>query len=236
MPAHDNNSPSPRILPLGDQALTVEFGDSIDLRINRSVLAFAAHVERSHLTGVQEIVPTYRSATVYFDPFAITGENLALALRALLARPLTESSQNGTTHSIPVLYGGSAGPDLEEVAHTAKLTSEQVIELHCSHVYHVYMLGFSPGFPYLGTLPPSLVMPRLATPRKQVAAGSVGLAGGQTGIYPQQSPGGWRIIGCTPVRLFSMTRARPFLLQAGDQVRFVPIAEKEFQDLSEESH
>jgi inhibitor of KinA len=210
-------------------------GNSIDIRTNQTVLAFAARVEKADVVGVQEVVPTYRSVTVYFDALTISAEDLAARLRTLLSRPLSPTRQRGSVHAIPVLYGGSTGPDLDDVAHTAGLTPRQVIELHCSVLYHVYMLGFSPGFPYLGTLPAALVMPRLATPRKRVAAGSIGLAGGQTGIYPQESPGGWRIIGRTPVRLFSMTRTKPFLLQAGDQVRFVSIDDSEFHELSEDS-
>ncbi len=232
--AHSQRSQA-RILPLGDQALTVEFGDRIDPALNDAVLAFSAALERLHLPGVEEVVPTYRSATVFFDPLTITLEALTAQVRSLLARPAGKDRRSASSHTIPVLYGGHAGPDLADVATRAHLTPEQVVELHTSVSYRVYMLGFSPGFPYLGTVPDALVMPRLATPRKLVLAGSVGLAGAQTGIYPQGSPGGWRIIGRTPVQLFSAMRGKPFLLQPGDRVRFVPIDEAEFHDLSKDA-
>ena len=137
-----------------------------------------------------------------------------------------------TTHFIPIWYGGDAGPDLVDVAQQADLTPAETARLHASVTYRVYMLGFSPGFPYLGTVPDRLAVPRLPTPRRQVAAGSVGIAGTQTGIYPQASPGGWHLIGRTPVRLFNLSRPQPFLLAPGDLVRFVSIDEEEFAKLS----
>ncbi len=223
----------PRIVPLSESALTIEFGETIDPRTNESVLAFATAVEQAGLQGFLEVVPTYRSATVYFDPFGADVSTMTEHFRALMTVTNTTPLRPPTTHTIPVWYGGSAGPDLGDVAKRAALTPEQVATLHASVIYRVYMLGFSPGFPYLGTVPDRIATPRLPTPRKQVAAGSVGIAGTQTGIYPHASPGGWRIIGRTPVPLFSLTRPAPFLLAPGDLVHFVPIGEIEFHALFE---
>ncbi len=222
----------PRIVPLSEQGLTVEFGETIDLQTNKLVLDFAATVERATIPGVMEVVPTYRSATIYFNPLLTDAAAVTAQLRLLLATAFPATDPAHTTHHIPVCYGGELGPDLIDVAEQSGLTPAQVITLHASVTYHVYMLGFSPGFPYLGMVPDRIVAPRLPTPRKQVAAGSVGIAGSQTGIYPQASPGGWRIIGRTPVHLFSLTRPQPFLVAAGDQVQFIPIDMEEFRDLS----
>lgn len=224
---------TPRIVPLSESALTVEFGETIDVHTNDLVLAFAAAVEQAGLAGFLEVVPTYRSATVYFDPLRTDVATLTEHVRPVLRAIDTIPRRAPATHTIPVWYGGSAGPDLNDVAKHAGLTPEEVSILHASVIYRVYMLGFSPGFPYLGTVPDRIAMPRLPTPRKQVAAGSVGIAGTQTGMYPHASPGGWRIIGRTPVSLFSVTRPAPFLLSPGDQVQFVPIGETEFHTLIE---
>lgn len=226
----------PRIIPLSESALTVEFGETIDIRTNELVLAFSAVVTQAAIPGFLEVVPTYRSATVYFDSLVTDVAAITERLRALMTQPTIPASHHPKTHPIPVWYGGSAGPDLVDVARQAGLTPTEAGRLHASVTYRVYMLGFSPGFPYLGTVPDRIAAPRLSTPRKQIPAGSVGIAGTQTGIYPQASPGGWRIIGRTPVLLFSLTRAKPFLLAPGDRVQFVPIDEKEFKHLSMDQH
>ena len=222
----------PRMIQLSESAVTVEFGDGIDLRTNELVLAFTAAVDQSEIPGIREVVPAYRSATVYFDPLRTTARTLLESLRTLTLDTAPAPSHASITHTIPVWYGGAAGPDLPDVARQAGLTPEQAGELHASVTYRVFMLGFSPGFPYLGTVPAPLAAPRLPTPRKYVAAGSVGIAGTQTGVYPQASPGGWRIIGRTPVVLFDLHRPKPFLLAPGDQVRFVAIEEEEFAQLA----
>ncbi len=222
----------PRIIPLGEQGLTVEFGETIDLRTNELVLAFAAAVERATIPGFVEVVPTYRSTTVYFNPLLTDAETVAALLRRLITETIPAPSHRPATHRIPVFYGGETGPDLNDVAERAGLTPTQAVALHASVTYRCYMLGFSPGFPYLGPVPDRIATPRLPTPRKLVAEGSVGIAGKQTGVYPQAGPGGWRIIGRTPVKLFSLARPKPFLLAPGDQVQFVPIQEEEFRHLS----
>ncbi len=221
----------PRIVPLSESALTVEFGETIAPHTNDLVLAFAAAVEQADIPGFREVVPTYRSATIYFNPLLADSSTMTERLRALMTNARTAPPRLPVTHTIPVWYGGEAGPDLSVVAARAGLTPEQVGPLHASVVYRVYMLGFSPGFPYLGAVPDRIATPRLPTPRNHVAAGSVGIAGAQTGIYPHASPGGWRIIGRTPVVLFSLTRSAPFLLAPGDRVQFVPIEETEFHHL-----
>lgn len=223
---------APRMKQLSESAVTVEFGDTIDLSTNELVLAFTAAVDRARIPGLIEVVPTYRSATVYFDALSTDAATIMNTLRALTANAAAPPSRPSITHTIPVWYGGAAGPDLKDVAGRSGLTPEEAGELHASVTYRVFMLGFSPGFPYLGTVPAPLATPRLPIPRKHVAAGSVGIAGTQTGIYPQASPGGWRIIGRTPVVLFDLQRPKPFLLTPGDHVRFVAIEEEEFNQLA----
>lgn len=221
-----------RMIQLSEYAVTVEFGDTIDLPTNELVLTFTGAVDQAGIPGLVEVVPTYRSATVYFDARLTDAITVMKDLRALTATTTSAPSRPPITHTIPVWYGGSAGPDLADVARQAGLTPLEAGALHASVTYRVFMLGFSPGFPYLGPVPARIATPRLPTPRRQVAAGSVGIAGTQTGIYPQASPGGWRIIGRTPVLLFSLHRPKPFLLAPGDQVRFVPIEEEVFKELS----
>ncbi len=223
----------PRILPLGDVGLLVEFGDSIAPAVNDRVVSFAQAVERARVPGVVEVVPTYRSAAVYVDPVEADLASLREAFMTLAVDVPMEPVGRRRTITIPVLYGGEAGPDLPALAERAGLSVEQVIALHASVEYRVYMLGFSPGFPYLGTVPDAIVAPRLPEPRILVPAGSVGIAGRQTGIYPQASPGGWRVIGRTPLMLYDPARTHPFLLEPGDLVRFVSIDQREFQRLKQ---
>ncbi|HBH81195.1 MAG TPA: hypothetical protein DDY39_15345, partial [Nitrospira sp.] len=194
-----------RILPLGDAALTIEFGNEINSEINSRVVAFATTVFDQHWQGIHDIVPTYRSVTVHFDPLQWDSATLAKRLKALPRREPDQAEPPGILHEIPVLYGDEWGQDLEEVATFAGLQPAEAIALHASVLYRVYMLGFSPGFPYLGLVPGQLAMPRRATPRTKVPAGSVGIADRQTGIYPTATPGGWQIIGRTPISLYRKT-------------------------------
>jgi len=208
------------------------FGSTIDRQTNEVVLAFAAAVERAAIPGLLEVVPTYHSATIYFDVLLTDAAMVTAHLRSLLETSFPAIDRARTTHRIPVCYGGDLGPDLIDVAERTGLSSSDVIMLHTSVMYHVYMVGFAPGFPYLGTVPDPIVVPRLQTPRKEVAAGSVGIAGSQTGIYPQSSPGGWRIIGRTPLRLFDLNRPQPFLIKVGDEVQFTPVDREEYRHCS----
>lgn len=222
----------PRIVPFTEQGLTVEFGSTIDLHTNDLVLAFADAVERAAIPGVIDVVPTYHAATIYYDLLHTDAATVTAQLRLLLEPSSPPTARSSAIHMIPVCYGEELGPDLLDVAERAGLAPSDVITLHASVTYRVYMVGFSPGFPYMGMVPDRIAAPRLPTPRRQVAAGSVGMAGNQTGIYPQPSPGGWRIIGRTPVRLFDLRRPKPCLINAGDQVQFVPIDMEEFSNLS----
>lgn len=224
-----------RILPLGDAALTIEFGQEIDPAINEQVIAFAETIRAQTWEGVLDVVPTYRSVTIHVDPLCVDLDTLTNWLLQL-PKSSHHAMPSGKHHRIPVLYGGEGGPDLHDVAAFAKLSAADVIRLHASVLYRVYMLGFSPGFPYLGLVPEPLAMPRLPTPRITVPAGSVGIAGTQTGIYPISTPGGWRLIGRTPIALYRPHSATPFLLNPGDLVRFEPIEQQEFDRLRRETH
>jgi inhibitor of KinA len=217
-----------RLLPLGDAALTVEFGNEINPMLNARVIAFAEAVRTRTWEGVLDVVPTYRSVTIHVDPLCLDLNTLMDRLLNLPFALSQETTSSDTHHTIPVLYGGEDGPDLEVVAAHAKMSAAEVIRLHSSVQYRVYMLGFSPGFPYLGSVPEALAISRLATPRIRVPAGSVGIADRQTGIYPTATPGGWRLIGRTPIELYRPRETTPFLLSPGDMVRFEPITAQEF--------
>ncbi|MCP9471481.1 MAG: 5-oxoprolinase subunit PxpB [Nitrospira sp.] len=223
-----------RLIPLGDSAVTVELGEAIDPDVNALVVAYANRIIEQGWNGIVDVVPTYRSITVHYDPIQWDLTALTDRLLILSCPHPHEVESQGALHKIPVLYGGDSGPDLEGVASFAGLKPSEVIALHTSVCYRVYMLGFTPGFPYLGLLPEQLAIPRLQTPRPRVPPGSVGLADRQTGIYPIATPGGWRLIGRTPIPLYHRTGLDPFLLKPGDRVRFRPIDQNEFERLSRE--
>ena len=221
-----------RFLPCGDQAVTVEWGSTIDEHINRQVHAFARKVEALSHPAITEVVPTYRSATVHYRPEVLSYEELKHLL-APLAQGSAEEAEELPVVEIPVCYGGEYGPDLLEVAQHCSLTPEEVIARHTAPTYRIYMLGFTPGFPYLGGMDPSIAAPRRKEPRIHIPAGSVGIAGEQTGVYPIVSPGGWQLIGRTPLRLFDPWKEQPILLSAGAGIRFVPIDEEAFRKMEE---
>lgn len=221
-----------RFLPCGDQAVTVEWGSTIDEHINRQVHAFARKVEALSHPAITEVVPTYRSATVHYRPEVLSYEELKHLL-APLAQGSAEEAEELPVVEIPVCYGGEYGPDLLEVAQHCSLTPEEVIARHTAPTYRIYMLGFTPGFPYLGGMDPSIAAPRRKEPRIHILAGSVGIAGEQTGVYPIVSPGGWQLIGRTPLRLFDPQKEQPILLSAGAGIRFVPIDEEAFRKMEE---
>lgn len=221
-----------RFLPCGDQAVTVEWGSTIDEHINRQVHAFARKVEVLSHPAITEVVPTYRSATVHYRPEVLSYEELKHLL-APLAQGSAEEAEELPVVEIPVCYGGEYGPDLLEVAQHCSLTPEEVIARHTAPTYRIYMLGFTPGFPYLGGMDPSIAAPRRKEPRIHIPAGSVGIAGEQTGVYPIVSPGGWQLIGRTPLRLFDPQKEQPILLSAGAGIRFVPIDEETFRKMEE---
>jgi inhibitor of KinA len=213
-----------RIVTAGDSAVIVEFEERIDAEVNAKVVAVAEAIEAERIAGVRDVVPTFRSVAIYFDPLRTVFDLLHERLERAAANARPEATMAREPIPIPVSYGGAFGPDLEEVAQSAGMTEDEVITRHAAPVYRVFMLGFVPGFAYMGTVDPKISRPRRSTPRPRVPAGSVGIAGGQTGIYPFETPGGWQIIGRTLVKPFDPDRAEPFLLKAGDAVRFYPDA------------
>ena len=217
-----------RIVPAGDSALVVEFEERIDPAVNAKTIACAEAIQAAAIAGVRDVVPTYRSVAVYFDPLRTDTDALLerIAHDAETAVPAARAAQ--APIRIPVCYGGDLGPDLPQVAAFANLPEDEVIRLHGSATYRVFMLGFVPGFAYLGLVDQRIAMPRHATPRVRVPLGSVGIAGVQTGIYPAETPGGWQLIGRTPVRPFDPSRAEPFLMKAGDAVEFYAIDRAEY--------
>jgi KipI family sensor histidine kinase inhibitor len=223
---------APRILHAGDSALVAEYGDAIDVRLNARVRQLQRTIEASGQAGLVELVPTYRSLMVHYDPMVLSHEAVAGLILEAAGHLPEDDREPARVVDVPVLYGGNEGPDLGDVAARAGLREAEVVELHAAGDYLVFMIGFMPGFPYLGGLPPAIATPRLATPRALVPAGSVGIAGAQTGIYPSESPGGWRLIGRTPVRLFDARLEPPALLQAGDHLRFVPVSRPEYDAIA----
>jgi KipI family sensor histidine kinase inhibitor len=220
-----------RYLTAGDKAIELEFGNEISKELNLLVRKVYYCIRKKNIEGIEEMVPTYRSLIVYYNPQKIKYTYLVQQFKEL-EKSVTEISLP-TAHvtEIPVLYGGEYGPDLEFVAQYNKLSVEEVIKIHTEKEYFIYMLGFSPGFPYLGGMSDKIATPRLEKPRIKVSEGSVGIAGGQTGIYPINSPGGWQIIGRIPVKLFEIKEKFPFLLKSGDYLKFYPINQKEFKEI-----
>jgi inhibitor of KinA len=228
-----NSYSSALYLPFGDKALLIEFGDTIDLETNCKVIALDEAILRAEIKGVEELIPTYRSLLICHDPLKVSYEQLVFRVKDLeraLEKPRKQIKDREIT--IPVVYGGKYGPDLGYVAEYHGLTEQQVVKLHSRREYRVYMIGFVAGFPYLGEAPDEIATPRLETPRIKVPAGSVGITEKQTGIYPCEAPGGWRLIGRTPLKLFDPSRQPPTLLAPGDTVRFKPISEKEYRSFS----
>jgi KipI family sensor histidine kinase inhibitor len=209
----------PRITPLGDSAITITFGDEISEELNECVVSETLRVRRARIPGVHDVVPSYAALGVHYDPSRISYTDLVARINSLPAvsqdRYVQDASQ---THIIPVTYDGE---DLAEVASRCGLSAEQVIEIHTSREYRVFVIGFVPGFAYLGRLDERLVLPRRDSPRKRVPAGSVAIAEAQTGIYPSATPGGWHLIGRTDVTMFDPRREKASLLAVGDRVRFI---------------
>ncbi|HUK33083.1 MAG TPA: 5-oxoprolinase subunit PxpB [Vicinamibacterales bacterium] len=224
-----------RIVPAGDAAIVVEFEDRIDPAISARGAALANALETARIVGVRDVVPTYRSVAVYFDPLHTDRAALIRAIETLSLRARDVRDVRRDPIEIPVCYGGDFGPDLARVASYGGVTEATVIEWHAAVTYQVLMLGFMPGFAYMATVDPRIAAPRLDSPRPRVPRGSVGIAREQTGVYPGDTPGGWQLIGRAPVRPFDLSRPNPFLFRAGDDVRFVPIAATEFERLDRAS-
>lgn len=223
-----------RFLPAGDTALVVEFGEEVDRAVSDRVIALADALESEAIAGIVELVPTFRSLMVHYDPIRLAAADLQAAIEPLL------SGNAAVTHrarlfTLPVTYGGELGPDLDEVAERTCLTPADVIRLHTEVTYHVYALGFLPGYPYMGDGPTELSLPRRENPRVRVPMGSVCIAFRQAGIYSLESPGGWHLLGRTPVRLFDTRRENAVLLAPGDKVRFEPVSFETYEHLAAEA-
>jgi len=210
----------PKLVPLGDSALLVQFGDEIDLPTNHQVHALAALISISPLTGVIETVPAYAALLIHYDPLLLTYAQIRRWVRTKLDQLEEVNLRRARQFEVSVRYGHEYGVDLQFVADYHQLRVEDVIRIHSEKTYTIYMMGFTPGFPYMGKLDDAIVCPRLDTPRKHVPAGTVAIAGTQTGIYPIDSPGGWRLIGHTSLQLFNPRSELPFLFSPGDEVRF----------------
>ncbi len=222
----------PRLLPAGESCVVVDFGEHIDYDINRKVQALRKALEEGAFPGIRELVPTYRSLAIYLDPLKENPRDLQRKIEELLVSLEKEPLRSSQAVDIPVCYGGNYGPDLSFVASSHDLSEEEVIRRHSGREYYCHMLGFTPGFPYLGGMDPSLATPRLSKPRQIIPAGSVGIADQQTGIYPIESPGGWQLIGRTPLTLFDPGKNSPTLLDAGLWIRFVPISSEEYENIA----
>ena len=210
--------------PLGDSALLVELGDKIDSTVNQRVHALNALLQTKNIAGIVETVPAYCTLLIHYDPLILTFDQVTHWVRDKLTQ-VDDSLINRKPRQleVPTRYGGASGPDLEAVAVSKGISAADVVRIHSEREYTVYMMGFTPGFPYLGTLDERLIMPRLETPRTLIKAGTVAIAGSQTGIYPLDSPGGWHLIGWTPLKLFDPTRESPFLFAPGDIIKFIPL-------------
>ncbi len=223
--------PKTRYLTAGDKTIVLELGNTISRKINLAIRKLDFCITRENISGIKEIVPTYRSLIIYYNPQKVKYTDLIQKLKELENSVTEIILPEAHITEIPVLYGGEYGPDLEYVAQHNQISTEEAVKIHCEKEYFIYMLGFLPGFVYLGGMSDKIITPRLEKPRLKVIGGSVGIAGGQTGIYPINSPGGWQIIGKIPVKLFDPKKEFPFLLKSGDYLKFYPINQKEFKEI-----
>ena len=211
----------PKIVPLGDSALLVQVGDEIDITTNQHVHTLAALINVSPPVGVIETVPAYGTLLVHYDSLLLSFGQIKNYLHEKMAQAQDNVSRKRKQLEVPVRYGGEYGVDLETVARHCQLQMEDVIRIHSEKTYTIFMMGFTPGFPYMGKLDDAIIMPRLEIPRTRVPAGTVAIAGSQTGIYPIDSPGGWQLIGWTALQLFNPESESPFLFSPGDEVKFI---------------
>ena len=226
--------PNVRFLLTGDTSLSAEFGSEISERINAQIRAFTIALENSKVPGIVELVPTYRSCMIHYDPGVIRYGELTKKLEDVLGRLDSIAIPPSDVLEVPVLYGGEEmGPDLAYVAEHAGLSEQEVVALHTSTEYLIYMLGFTPGFTYLGGMSDKIETPRLKQPRVKIPAGSVGIAGKQTGVYPIDSLGGWQLIGRTPVKMYDPNRETPILPKAGQYIKFRAIDQAEYDEIAD---
>lgn len=230
-------SETPLIQPAGDQAIAIDFAAEISNEVNDRVYGLAEALEALPPSWLKELVPSYRSLLVQYDALSVDYDQVEAELHELVSRVASskgeKASRQARVYEIPVAYGGENGPDLQSVADHAQVSPDEVVSIHSSIGYRVFMIGFSPGFPYLGGMDERIACPRLATPRTRVPAGSVGIAESQTGVYPSATPGGWQLIGRTVVKLFDPALDPPSVLQPGHFVRFVPVSENEQAEIEE---
>ena len=224
----------PLFLHAGESCLFIEFADEIDRSANDTVTWLKNWLEKQRRIKLRECLPTYRSLAVYFDPLTVSADRITEAAREALREYTGGAEGERTVISVPVCYGGEFGPDIENVARNADISIDEVVARHTKNICHCYMIGFIPGFAYLGGMDESIATPRLDNPRQVIPGGSVGIAGRQTGIYPLDSPGGWQLIGRTPLRLFTPEAEHPTLIQAGYGVKFVSVSEDEYRLISAE--
>lgn len=227
-----NNTGKVRFLSCGDSAVTVEFSKEISEETNRKIRFLASKIGSDGIKGVSESVPTFCSMTIYFDPFVISRKKLEKKILKIIDSYKESSGEKRRVFLIPVCYEGEYAPDMESVSKLTALSKEEIIKIHTSTDYLIYMLGFLPGFPYLGGMDKRIEAPRLDTPRTVIPAGAVGIGGKQTGIYPLASPGGWQLIGRTPVKVYDPERAEPIVYKAGDYIRFYSVSESEFEKIA----
>lgn len=225
-----------KIIPASDSSLLVVFGNEISPTLHQRVIGLFHALQAWHDPRIRNLHPGYASLLIDFDALQLTHDELSSVVQQMAPASHAVADGRANVITIPVCYDIEFGPDLADVAQHAGLSLEEVVRLHSWPTYLVYFLGFTPGFAYLGALPDILQMPRLASPRPSVAGGSVGIAGSQTGIYPFDSPGGWRLIGRTPLRMFDPEGTSPTRLQAGDRIKFSPIDSATFQDMWSQSH
>lgn len=222
-----------KLLTAGDSSILLQFGNTIDPVINRKIAATVQLMREQHINGVTDVIPAFCSLLINYDPRVISYEQIKRRMEALVKIDISAGDTRKRVFEIPVCYGGEFGPDIQNIADHAGLSVEEVIQIHTSRDYLIYMLGFLPGFTYLGGLDERIHTPRLANPRIRIPAGSVGIGGSQTGIYPMDSPGGWQLMGLTPVKTYDPDREVPILVEAGDYIRFVAIDEDEFHRIKE---
>ena len=220
--------------PLGDTGIQLVFGTEISEETNQKIRMFAGDLAQHPIDGVVEWVPAYTTLTIYYLPNKVSYNMLRAKLEEMNEKQQEREAETASlVYIIPTYYGDETGSDLSFVAEHNELSEEEVIATHSNKDYLIYMMGFVPGFPYLGGMPESIATPRRENPRAEIAPGSVGIAGSQTGIYPLESPGGWQIIGQTPVKLYDPTGERPILLESGHYLRFVSISKQEFLEIKE---
>ncbi|MEO2073938.1 MAG: 5-oxoprolinase subunit PxpB [Bacillus sp. (in: firmicutes)] len=219
--------------PLGDAALVINFGEKINETIYWNIQQFVVGLNNKKVKGIIEWVPAYTSIAIYYRPEEISYRSLVEEATVIYAASSKSKPYQPIVYEIPVFYGGETGPDLSYIAGYHNMSEREVIELHSNIEYLIYMLGFIPGFPYLGGLPSKLTVPRLEHPRRSVPPGSVGIGGNQTGIYPSEVPSGWRILGITPIKLFDIENSPPSLFAAGNYIKFIPVDLEEYQAIKQ---